>query len=290
MKAILFILIFSSMAHASPMQQMDQRIKTYNEAGILCEPGNTQHSDDGLFIDVSCDFQCKDLVPKVERVKGTFIPKNLELFPGNGSNEENTLWSALGVSLKTWSQKICLEKAVEGCKSAQEVETFGIKEIQSGAWTMSKFPGCHEKSITVSPFDNRAGSLRVPSIAGLITAPEISETIDFNDKGLKINLTPGKFEKDCKKPIKAKLCFGDCIDLNSKEAEISETLSTSDPLGSDDLEYCGDDLDTKLQNLKLSASVRRELCESFFWQSFMKMGNMYKSCAAIRGETTCETF
>lgn len=290
MKALILIMIFTSLAQASPMQQMDQRIKTYNEARVRCEEGNSQHSDEGLFIDVSCDFQCKDLVPKVERAKGTFIPRNMGLFPGNGSNDENTLWSAVGVSLKVWSQKICFEKAVEGCKSAQEVESFGIREIQSGAWTMTKFPGCHEKGRIVSPFDNTAGSVRLGSIAGLITPPTISPTIDFNENGMKFTLQPGTLKADCKKPIKAKMCFGDCIDLASSENEIVETLSTSEPLGSDDMEICGDELAMKLQDLKLSASVRREVCEAYFWQSFMKRENKYKSCAAIRGDTTCETF
>ena len=266
MKTIILILSFISFAHASALKQMDQRLKVYADSKVICEPGNESLSDEGLFIDVSCDFKCRDDVPRVERVKGTFLPKKLGLFPGNGTSDQSIMWSALGVSLKIWSQNICLEKAAIGCKNAQNIESYGIKELQSGAWKINKFPGCKEKSILVSPFDNRAGSVRVASISAVISFPETSKTIDFENTGLKFSLASGT------------------------NKEISETLGTPDPLGSDDMEICGDELATKLQDLKLSISVRREICEAYFWQSFMKMDNTYKSCAAIRGETTCESF
>ena len=163
-----------------------------------------------------------------------------------------------------------------------------VSDKKCRAILMDKFPGCNETSLTVSPFDNKTGSSRISNRAGLLTPLKVSETIDFNDKGLKINLVPGTAIADCKKPIKAKLCFGDCIDLS--KTDIGETLSTPDPLGSDKMEICGDELDSKLKNLKLSTSVRRELCEAFFWKSFMKKGGLYMSCAAVRGETSCETF
>ena len=290
MKTTILILSFISFAHASALKQMDQRLKVYAESKVICESGNESLSDEGLFIDVSCDFKCRNDVPRVERVKGTFLPKKLGLFPGNGSSDQSIMWSALGVSLKIWSQNICLEKAAIGCKNAQNIESYGMKELQSGAWKINKFPGCKEKSILVSPFDNRAGSVRVPNISAAISMPETSKTIDFENSGLKFSLQSGKSMPECKNKIKAKLCFGDCVDLSTSDKEISETLGTPDPLGSDDMEICGDELATKLQDLKLSISVRREICEAYFWQSFMKMDNTYKSCAAIRGETTCESF
>jgi len=212
------------------------------------------------------------------------------LFPGNGSSDESTMWSGLGVSLKIWSQKICLEKASVGCKNLQNVESYSIKELQSGSWKMNHFPGCQEKSTLISPFDNSAGSIRIAKLSTLISEPQQSKTIEFADNGLKINLAPGTIKAECKKNIKAKLCFGDCVDLSNTSKEISETLSTPDPLGTDEIAICGDELAAKFHNLKLSSSVRRELCEAYFWQSFMKLDNMYKSCAAIRGETDCGSF
>jgi hypothetical protein len=284
MKGLFFILIFSTIATASPMQQMDQRLKTYSEAEVVCKPGGEILSDDGLFIDVSCDFQCKDLVPRVERMRGTFVPKKLGLFPGNGSTEENILWSSLGISLKIWSGKICLEKALLGCKTVQNIESYGIKELESGAWKMDKFPGCNEKSIIVSPFNNSAGSNRVsPVVAKMPDEPRTSQIIDFEEAEL--------VKGECKNIIKAKMCFGDCLDMNRKDSEIVETISTTEPLGSSELEICGDQLDERIKNLNLSPSVRHELCETYFWQSFLKLkDNLYKSCAAIRGATTCANF
>lgn len=270
---------------------MDQRLDTYAESKVVCDPGDIVLSDTGLFIDVSCDFQCKDLVPRVERVRGTFLPKNLGLTPGNGSNNTNTMWSTLTVSLKIWSQKICLEKAVLGCKSAQNLESFGIKELESGKWKMSKFPGCHEKTISVSPFDNSVASIRVNELTSLIETPKVeSKNVAFDYPGLTISLAQGVQIEGCKKVIKADMCFGDCIDLAKTTGDYVETLGTPDPLGTDHMEICGDDLDAKLKNLKLSSSVRRELCESYFWQSYMKQESRYRSCAAIRGETDCDKF
>lgn len=290
MKALLVILVFPFLVNASPMQQMDQRIKVYTESNVRCEEGSKQ-SDEGLFIDVSCDFQCKDLVPKVERVKGTFIPKNLGLTPGNGSNQENTMWSALGISLKIWSQRICFEKAIEGCKSLNDIDSFGIKELQSGRWTMNHFPGCHEKNIIISPFGDNAGSIRLPSIAGLISSPEIPSHVEFEQNGIKLPYATEVTGAECKKPIKAKLCFGDCLDLS--QSEIVETISTAEPLGSDAIELCGDQLEAKLLKLKLSPSVRRQFCEAYFWNSYLYIDSMntrFKTCGALRGDTSCETF
>ena len=284
MKGLFFILIFTIVANASPMKQMDQRLKTYSESEVVCKPDEEILADDGLFIDVSCNFQCRDLIPRVERMRGTFVPSKLGLYPGNGSTEENILWSSLGISLKIWSGKICLEKALLGCKTVQNIESYGIKELESGAWKMDKFPGCSEKSIIVSPFNSSAGSNRISSIVVKMShEPRTTQIIDIEEDEL--------VKEECKNMIKAKTCFGDCLEMNRKDSEIVETLSTSEPLGSSDFEFCGDKLDAKLKDLNLSPSVRRELCETYFWQSFMKLkNNMYKSCAAIRGETTCDKF
>jgi hypothetical protein len=288
MKALFFILVVTTIAHAKPMQQMDQRLKTYSENEVVCKPGNEIPSDAGLFIDVSCDFQCKGSVPRVERTKGAFLPNKLGLFPGNGSTTENIMWSSLGISLKIWSEKICLEKAVLGCKSEDNIESYGMRELESGAWKMNKFPGCNETGITVSPFNNSTGSVRASElVAKMHYEPRVMQIIDIEEEK--------QAEGSCKNMIKAKICFGDCLDLNRKDSEIVETISTSEPLGSNDIEICGDKLDAKLKDLKLSASVRKQLCETYFWQTFMKpetdlRNNLYKSCAAIRGETTCDKF
>jgi hypothetical protein len=296
MKTLLFILLLTTHLNAKPLEQMDQRIKVYNEtAAMKCEHEETADHDGGLFVDVSCEFQCKGQVSKMERIRGAFIPKNLGLFPGNGSNETNVLWSSLGVSLKSWSQRICLEKAAEGCKGFQLVESSEMKELESGAWKLARFPGCKEKSLTLSPFNDSAKSNRIPSIAGMLV-PEVQvanqKNFDLSLSGLKINLPYAAFNGEktpCQKPIKAKLCFGDCVDLNALSSpEFSETLGTPEPLGHDTIEICGDELAAKLSNQNQTASVKQQICEAYFWESLVKSPSMIRSCAALRGEVVCE--
>lgn len=279
------------------MQQMDQRIKVYNESlGEKCEPGDGASPDDGLFIDVSCEFQCADLVQKIERVRGAFIPKNQGLFPGNGSNETNTLWSSVGVSMKTWAERICLEKAAAGCKGIQSVTKSELKEIESGAWKLNRFPGCKETSITLSPFNDSIRSNRIPKVASLLEPEDKianQKNFELQVSGLALSVPLADFNQTktkCQKTIKASLCFGDCIDLNAESSsDFIETLGTKEPLGFDQVEICADDLSAKLASQNAPVSVKQQVCEAYFWESLIKSPGMMKSCAAIRGDVDCGT-
>lgn len=252
--------------------------------------------DDGLFIDVSCEFQCADQIQKIERVRGAFIPKNQGLFPGNGSNETNTLWSSVGVSMKTWAERICLEKAAAGCRGIQAVTKSQLKEIESGTWKLERFPGCQEKSITLSPFNDSIRSNRIPKIASLLGPEEKiagQKNFELKVSGLSVSVPFAEFNQSktkCQKTIKGSLCFGDCVDLNAEgSSDFIETLGTKEPLGTDQVEICADDLSAVLAKQNVPASVKQQVCEAFFWESLIKSGGMMRSCAAIRGEINCGT-
>ena len=275
---------------------MNQRIKVYNESHFpFCAPGESS-PDDGLFIDVSCEFQCDDKESKIERVRGAFIPKNLGLFPGNGSNETNTLWSSVGVSIKSWAERICLDKAAAGCQGIQKVGSLKLKEIESGDWKLNQFPGCKEKAITLSPFNDSIKTNRIPKIASLLEPEEkISNLKNFvlNVEGLSVSVPFADFtkkENGCQKTIKASLCFGDCIDLDAASAsDFVETLGTKEPLGFEQVEICADELSQKLTSQSTPASIKQQVCEAFFWESLIKSPGMMKSCAALRGEVNCSS-
>jgi hypothetical protein len=62
----------------------------------LCLPVESGSPDDGLFIDIRRAFKCIGGNPRIERVKGSFTPEELGLYPGNGSsNQSQTLLQRL---------------------------------------------------------------------------------------------------------------------------------------------------------------------------------------------------
>ena len=299
MNVFFISLLISSSVFSSPLQKMNQRIKVYQESeAVLCEGTESATKDDGLFLDVSCEFQCHNKPKQSERIRGAFIPKQLGLYPGKGSNNENILWSAVGVTMKTWSLKKCLEKAADGCSGLAMVETSDIKEVESGKWSIKSFPGCSEKGLTISPFNNSVASNRLNQIGSHLSENNLhGNKTDFGISlnGFKVQAPLANTKKSnssCKKTIRAHLCFGDCIDLDAKDgAEMIETLGTQNPLGREDYEICGDDLAAKLEKLSLRPAIRKTLCETYFWDSLLKNDtNLIKSCAALRGEVNCENF
>lgn len=273
------------------MDQMNQRLDSYGETlPLQCAPGETILPDDGLFMDVVCSITCKGQNPRIERSRGAFIPKDLGLSPGNGSTDQNTLWSSVGVALKSWSEDVCLEKATEACKSLEEVHELELTELESGEWKLQHFPGCKEKKAIRSPFDNTSGSKRMlpmtSNLLGNMSKP-LSET-KFHLKGLKLSIPFADLEKkDCAKKIKAHICYGDCIDMTQKDA-IVETLGTPEPLGAETVEICADELAQGLSHQKISQSVKQKICENYFWKSYINSNSFVKSCAALRGEVNCE--
>lgn len=308
MKRFILFNLLSLSALANPMAQMNSRLATYAEVNnMMCEPGQ-EISDAGLIVDVSCKFQCKDLKERFEHARGAFIPEKRGLIPGNGSNDKSTIWGSVGVSLNMWTHEICFEKAANGCNGAHQIVSQEVQQVSSGAWKINRFPGCQEKSITISPFTDSAGSVRIENNVSKVALPfekkqllEGKTNFEVQVSGLNISLPIGKFNTDlgepqfdkkaCKKVITGKLCFGDCVDMNSSGSDLQETLGTPEPLGTDEITMCADELVQRLSSENLSQQVRKGLCEAYYWNSFLKLDSrLFKSCAAIRGSLDCEQF
>ena len=91
----------------------------------------------------------------------------------------------------------------------------------------------------------------------------------------------------CKKPIKVKACFGDCVWQFEGKKEWTETLSTPDYLGSDSFSICADNYLDQLSQKNWSKSVKQTLCEQFVFEVVRKSHGPGESCAALRFEVDC---
>lgn len=293
--AILFTLFFSiQLAQSSPMDEMKQRQATHEATtGLDCNAN--KQSDLGLLTTITCQISCQGKELKSYSIDESFLPQSLGLEPGNGSKGEgDIMWGSLSITLRSWSNEKCLEKAQSVCGGESKIEEANFDSLSSGEWKIKRFPGCHEKEITISPFDESVKSKRVEGamkkvmdfafpttkvVEPFLTQIE-SSTIKLLTDARQLN---SKSEK-CDKPIKGEICFGDCIDLS--KSYTLETLGTPEPLGRDNVEVCGDQLSEFMKAKKLSASVKKTLCEDYFWNSIKDQG-MIRSCVALRGEVDC---
>jgi hypothetical protein len=286
MKLFFLSAIFISSLHASPMETMEKRISAYQEANSHQCLSTELTSGEGIHLDVTCSFTCAGKLDQKERVRGSFIPLERGLFAGNGSTEGNPLWSSVGVSMKSWTQDICLEKALESCKSLEAISKVGFDTVESGEWKISQFPDCHEKELTLSPFNNSVKVNRIKGIAPLSKAVARNDFYQLPGLISKVPLASVDLNQKCKRKIKASICYGDCVDLSS--TDFVETLATKEPLGRSDVEICGDSFFDAVSKLKPSEAAKKMLCESYFWNSLIHdPKNMFRSCAAIRGAVDC---
>lgn len=287
MNSIILAFLFILSSYASPMEMMEKRLSAYNEVNSLhCAPSDSPSQNEGLYLDVTCQFNCAGKSIQKERVRGAFIPGERGLFPGNGSTEGNPIWSSVGVSIKTWVQDICLEKAQSACQNYQNIETLSFEKVESGDWSLDRFPTCQDKGITLSPFNNNLKVNRILNHFPLVK--HLSQNDVSSATVLKLQAKTENVKK-CQKKIKGSICFGDCVDMSSKE--FVETLGTQEPLGKSDLEVCGDELHAELSKLNATQAVRKTLCDSYFWNSVIHdQTNLYRSCAAIRGSVDCDGF
>jgi hypothetical protein len=176
--------------------------------------------------------------------------------------------------LKVWSSEVCLERAKSTCRQISKIESAQVNEIKSGNWKLSRFPSCQEIGNTLSPFDSESKTVRINSR---------STELYKHESWVKLPLAQEN-PKDCQKWIRGNLCFGDCVDISKKD--FTETLSTNEPLGKDEVRICADELVNFLQSNKVSKSVKESLCEGFFWKSYMTFSTNPR-CAAARGVIDC---
>jgi hypothetical protein len=289
----LLTLFFSLSLEASPMSQMNGRLGNYNQvmgpdhcAAAVSGVGYNS-SDYGLMTSVECEITCQGQSSKRIRAAGSFIPSSYGLYPGDGSSENNTLWRSLAVTMKVWSEEVCLGEAADLCKGLQKVTDSSVMEIESGEWKMNHTLGCDEKAVTLSPFDNTVNSKRLPApLAEQLNIVNQSHSLPVFDQTFK--LAEKKNEGECQHKMEDNLCFGDCVhEMENKEWK--ETLATPSPLGRAKETWCMDGIVATLKTQqKLSLQVKVKICEAYFWSSMMHSHGPGTSCAAVRGEHQCE--
>lgn len=298
MKRSLFLLTFVPFfLHARPMEIMNQRLNAYKDLNsVECGDPNFRKSSHALKMGLECTYKCINNSPATTQLSAVFSPEEIGLNPGNGSQSDKIIWSSLNVGLKTWSEKQCLDAAIQGCKSLSSIEDVSLSQISSGEWKIKAFPKCNEKSVTISPFDSKARAEQFYSIAGNLVRRihsfegphETSSDYTFKVPGLEMSLPINDDEsKKCERKIIGNICYGDCIDMNSKGDTLTETLATPEPLGRETLSICADEIYARLKNEKISASSKQLICENYYWTTVMKGRVSVKTCAAVRGDVDC---
>lgn len=294
MKTLLLLLITSS-AFASPLSQMRSRINDYQEMKSpdhcsAAKSDNEFSNDDyGLMASVECELTCRGQKAQRQRSSGSFIPRSYGLYPGDGSNNDNTLWRSVAMTLQVWSEEVCLIEAREICGGLEKIAQSEVIEVESGEWKLNHKLGCDEKVVTLSPFDQtvKAKRLSAPLVESLEIAnkshalPVLTQVYALAEKPLK---------KDCKHEMEADLCFGDCV-YEINQTDWKETLATPESLGQAKIRWCMDEIVPVLKAQEnLAPSVKAKICEAYFWSSMMHSHGAGSSCAALRGTHQCEKF
>lgn len=292
--AIILTFLLIQLALSAPLDEMKQRQATHEATTGLDCSANKQ-SDQGLLTTLTCQISCQGQETKPYTMDESFLPESLGLKPGNGSNAEDTIiWGSLSITLKSWSNEKCLEKALAICGGESKIHEVALDTLSSGEWKIERFPGCHETESTISPFDDSVKSKRIEGTMKKIVEFSIPGTKKLDPYVSEFKLSSSSLLDDarklssestkCERIIKAEICFGDCIDLS--KSYTLETLGTPEPLGKESMEICGDKLSEYIKAKNLSTSVKKTLCEDFFWNSIKDRG-MIGSCAALRGEVDC---
>lgn len=289
------VLLFSASSLAAPMSQMKQRLENYH--GVMAPSHCAEaasglgfaSSDYGIMTNVNCEITCLSGAKSSHLVPSSFIPSSYGLSPGDGSNQQNTLWRSLGVTIKVWSEEVCLQQATEVCKSLSDVTDSVVKKISSGEWSIDHSPGCHEKTPMLSPFDSTVKSNKIPEpMIKQLEVGNVSQSIKIFDQIHKAAalIRPGLI---CQHRMNTSLCFGDCVHEMTKGGEWKETLASPEPLGRDKSSWCMDGfVDIIKKNKTLSKSVQVKACEAFLWSNMMHANDSGSSCAALRGDHECE--
>jgi hypothetical protein len=92
----------------------------------------------------------------------------------------------------------------------------------------------------------------------------------------------------CQNKVTINLCFGDCIDLEQKNAP--ETLMTPNPTINEELIVCLDEWKSSITAQNLSPDILQWSCESNVWRQLKDRNILGLSCAAARIIVKCPAF
>lgn len=247
---------------------------------------------------VYCTYKCANEAEKSVEVLEAFRPLNLSLFEGDGSSNEKVLWRSLGVTIRIWAKEQCYNKAQTQCKN--QVESITANKISSGNWEWNTKLNCNEKEVIYSPFDeqfqlanNGLSSYKPfssnPFSTTMTPDRPVNELKEFIKSESDKQLQELVDKKECKKNIKIHSCFGDCVWERADETKSwSETLSTTEHLGTNDFTICADNFIKKIAKENYSRNIRTYKCEKYVWELMRRLEIMGSSCAALRVESNCD--
>lgn len=247
---------------------------------------------------VQCKYKCANEDEKSAELLEVFRPLNLSLYEGDGSSNEKIIWRSLGVTIKIWAKEQCYNKAKSECKN--QVESITPQKISSGNWQWDTELNCNEKEIIYSPFDSRFqlannGQSNYKPFSANPFSPTMTpdrpanELQEFIKDESETKLQEFVNNSECKKNIKIHSCFGDCVwEAQDKSKTWSETLSTTEHLGTDDFTICADKFLEQIKDKNYSRNIRTFKCEKYVWEFMRKTEVMGSSCAALRVESNCD--
>lgn len=263
-------------------------------------PSFTMGNGPDFEMTLRCEVRCQGSNTQSFLTSANFSPVAEDLTPRNGG-----FLSPMTLAIQSVAARSCLKRAVEACGSLRSVADFRATGAESGAWSALLPIGCEaEKGNVVSPYDKSFREKLMPRgpdpVDGnaatrpiALRVPELVSTGRFTRDPVPGHL-PGSLV-ECKSPIRAGICFGDCMtDLPGKEWAV--LLASNTPSVITDFSICGDEfLEELRQNpdvAKASLPVREHFCREYFWRSVRKhdRGTGPTSCSALRGEVDCASF
>lgn len=271
-----------------------EKVKTTNIKSTSTPKINTDYFN----ATIQCSYECANKEKKSVEIRKEFRPINLSLFEGDGSSNEKILWRSLGVTIRIWAKEQCYKKAKAQCKN--QVESISANKVSSGNWSWDTKLNCAQNKIVYSPFDTRfqlanTGQSKYQAFSSNPFTPTIAPKKPTNELQEFINnespedLYKMMDIKKCKKKIKVHTCFGDCVWENTgKTQNWSETLSTTEYLGTNDFSICANHFLEQVETNKYSRDIKTFKCEKYVWEFMRKTEAMGSSCAALRVETNCD--
>lgn len=234
---------------------------------------------------VNCSFQCVGKDKRSLSINKIFDTREQKMKKGDGG-----LWASLTTTLKYWSEEVCLNKAKQECSKVENIKDFNVSSIQSESWSISPNQLNCDKSngITDSPFDSKKGVSRVNIPTLLSTTPPKSFYDWRNNSNISAHNNSEELQKplaSCKNILKGNFCYGDCI---SFEEEMSEYLTSSEPLANDEIDICADEMLKEIKELNYSNRIGQHMCETYFLSKLKSAGVLGLSCASSRFSSNCE--
>lgn len=268
---LLGTLVFFSLSSCKTLQK--------ETTGNPAMSGQKSFSFDDKIVSLSidCVFSCQGSSLQNVTLKEPYSPEERGLTPGNGG-----LWGGMATDIQRFGETACLAKAQSMCKTLTKVNSVELKRLHSGNWEFSAPLLCDPEKPVLSPFEPRANA----DLTSLGTSK--SNLFDVVDWLGKEPTKIGVF--DCRYPVSAKVCYGDCMVSTVKDGDDWVQTLASKASATAHRSYCGDELVRHLnaQNIR-QKTVREMICREYFWELYYQEtgAHLINACSAMRAEVDC---